>query len=34
MAKHARLRSVPPEALRQAEHRFQTLSHQAFTKGF
>jgi type I restriction enzyme S subunit len=33
VASHERLRAVQREALRQAEHLFQTLLHQAFGEG-
>ncbi|MBI4026054.1 MAG: restriction endonuclease subunit S [Verrucomicrobia bacterium] len=33
VARHERLRSVQRESLRQADHLFQTLLHQAFTGG-
>jgi type I restriction enzyme S subunit len=33
VSKHERLRAIQREALRQAEHLFQTLLHQAFSEG-
>lgn len=33
VARHERLRATQREALRQAEHLFQTLLHRAFSEG-
>ena len=33
VARHERLRSVQRESLRQSDHLFQTLLHQAFATG-